>query len=239
MLGALVCYWARLSNTVKDNADHSQATLVSVKTGYDSDEILAGINLILDDIRARPGREHRSVVVVSGGWYEPDKKTYEKVKNDHGLQVMYGNDIRALLELGVPIVCATGNDAQKPGRETIDSLPALFADETTPIINVGAVDSNGERAPFSQGGGQVTIYAPGVDIEILYKYDDQQKIEFGTSLGKRSLIFSCLLQSSQATEYGHLLTLYAQPHPKSPASLQPTSPTRPSPGTTPSKASSA
>jgi hypothetical protein len=177
-----------------------QATLISVKIQYNADEFGVAMELILEDLRRHPERAHQSVIVASTGWDEPGFDTYEKVKQDQECQKMYALDIRKILSLGVPIVCAAGNYAERPGRGNIDSLPMLFSDETTPIINVGAADYNGQRAPFSQGGSQVTIYAPGVDIEVPFKIDHQTKTVPGTSVGKYFGSLPFLLKSQNTNK---------------------------------------
>ncbi|KAH7392248.1 peptidase S8/S53 domain-containing protein [Phaeosphaeria sp. MPI-PUGE-AT-0046c] len=161
-----------------------EATLISVKMTFDSLDFSAAISMVLDDLEANPGREHRSVISFAGGWGEVDRdaNTYEKLKNDDVLQREFGYTLRRIMNLGVPIVCASGNYGEKQGRENIDTLPALFQDEDTPLINVGAADYEGKRAPSSQGGSQLTLYAPGVDIIIPQNTDFQSRKGSGTSL---------------------------------------------------------
>jgi hypothetical protein len=138
--------------------------------------------------------------VVSKGWQEPGVKTYAQLKETAKLQLYYGDPLRDLLKLGVPVVCAAGNNAKVAGRENIDHLPALWQDEETPVINVGGAGYDGKRADFSQGGSQVTIYAPGVDIEIPTARDFNSKTEYGTSLCKY------LISTTEAQDYSEVLT---------------------------------
>ncbi len=58
-------------------------------------------------------------------------------------------------EAGITMVAATGND----GTSHV-SFPAALRE----VIAVGAVDSNGQRAPFSQYGPSLAIMAPGVAV---------------------------------------------------------------------------
>lgn len=144
------------------------------------------MDMVLEDLEANPDRQHRSVITFASGWQisKYDANTYEKLKNIEELQTTFGKTLRKVLNLGVPFVCAAGNYRQEPGRDNIDTMPALFQDEDTPLINVGAADYEGKRARMSQGGNQLTIYAPGVDIAVPQKEDFQEGIASGTSLGQ-------------------------------------------------------
>jgi Subtilase family len=57
----------------------------------------------------------------------------------------------------VVVVAAMGNDGQNGSP---DQYPARLPS----VIAVGAVDGNGQRAPFSNEGNHILISAPGVDI---------------------------------------------------------------------------
>ncbi len=72
--------------------------------------------------------------------------------------------IRALLDLGVVVVAAAGNLAS--GRPF---YPAAFAQRPAPagqvpVISVGALNPNGSRAVFSDGGHWVTAWAAGAVV---------------------------------------------------------------------------
>lgn len=146
----------------------------------DPNDIPGAFELVKADLAVHEDRKPKSVVVIAKGWNEDGANTYDLLKKKDDLQV-YGDSLRDLLKLGVPVVCAAGNDAQIRGSEDIDHLPALFQDEDTPIINVGAAGYDGKRASFSQGGSQLTIYAPGIDLEIPTSTDFNFKIVSGTS----------------------------------------------------------
>ena len=60
--------------------------------------------------------------------------------------------VRYARESGVVVVAASGND----GRGTV-SWPAAYAD----ALAVGAVDFDGDRAPYSNGGDALDLVAPG------------------------------------------------------------------------------
>jgi major intracellular serine protease len=137
--------------------------------------------LILEDLKTHPERAHRSVILISMGTESPS--TLKDSKEDEADQEIFEIPIKRLLDLGVPIICAAGNYADNPNRQNIDSQPALYQAEDTPIINVGAADFTGERYAKSQTGNQLTLYAPGVGIEY-GEFDIGKKLLTGTSLGK-------------------------------------------------------
>jgi hypothetical protein len=84
--------------------------------------------------------------------------------------------------MGVPVICAAGND-DKGTRPQIDQLPMVLADEDFPIINVGSADYEGKREPHSQVG-EVTLYAPGLNVLCQTKVESGEKSETGTSVGE-------------------------------------------------------
>ncbi len=66
----------------------------------------------------------------------------------------------------VVIVAATGNDATDKTRGAV-SYPAAYAGTgrtCTNVISVGAIDSTGELAAFSNASSHTTVVAPGVDV---------------------------------------------------------------------------
>jgi hypothetical protein len=150
----------------------------------DAEDITNSFYLVLQDLKANPGRAHRSVVVVSRGWEEDGKKTYAEVIKDDAFVARHAGSLRQILGLGVPVVCAAGNSADESGRQNIDALPMLFQDDATPLINVGAANYDGSRRAKSQGGSQLTLYAPGEDIEVPQKTDFVSQTESGTSMGE-------------------------------------------------------
>lgn len=76
------------------------------------------------------------------------------------------------------IVVPAGNGAKDPERTMVDGVPALWARSDFPLIVVGAVDNDGNRAPFSQGGNKVSIHAPKVRLSC--PHDDERQFS-GTS----------------------------------------------------------
>jgi subtilisin family serine protease len=65
------------------------------------------------------------------------------------------NAIYAAVSLGIPVIAATGNE----GASSVD-VPAAFPH----VIAVGASDSLGAAAAFSNGGSGIDLVAPGVDV---------------------------------------------------------------------------
>jgi hypothetical protein len=120
-------------------------------------------DLIIENLKAHPERAHRSVILIASG--SEEKWTYADVKADRWSQNVYEPGLRELSSLGVPIVCAAGNEANDPARQNIDSLPAAYQDDDTPIINVAAAAFDGNRLSMSQHGPQLTMYAPGDQLE--------------------------------------------------------------------------
>ena len=72
--------------------------------------------------------------------------------------------IQEIFDSGGVVVTAAGNAGATAGRSQVDMVPADWNSPNFPIIVVGAVDNEGNVAPFSQGGPKVTIHAPGVGV---------------------------------------------------------------------------
>jgi hypothetical protein len=155
--------------------------LISVKFTGGLTDYWSALGLIVEDIRAHPGRELQSVVQTSVQFEEG--LTHEIISEDSDWQD-YLDPIQDLLSLGVPFICSAGNEARTTNRETIDTFPPAAQDSDTPIIVVGAATYAGDRGGFSQYGPQVTIYGPGVDVECQTKDDKKSHTDSGTSLGK-------------------------------------------------------
>jgi hypothetical protein len=99
------------------------------------------------------------------------------------MQDIFEPGLKELLSLGVPIVCAAGNAAQKQGRQNIDTAPAVYQDQDTPLINVGAANFDGDSWEGSQYGKQLTLYAPGVQVAVQSVNGEQPVFRTGTSAG--------------------------------------------------------
>jgi hypothetical protein len=136
---------------------------------------------VIADIKAHPGREFKSVVTTSRSMAKGF--SYAKVKAlPEGHKKLYVRPIERLFDLGVPLVCAAGNAALE--APDIDELPMAVKGEKHPVINVGAIKWDGQRADLSQYGDQLDLYALGVDIIGQTKKDKTPKMVQGTSFGK-------------------------------------------------------
>ncbi len=78
--------------------------------------------------------------------------------------------VSALLDMGVVVTAAAGNYATSRRF-----YPAAFADLVppgqVPVISVGALNPNGSKALFSDGGGWVRAWAPGAAVISTYPAD--------------------------------------------------------------------
>ncbi|WEW59144.1 S8 family peptidase [Emydomyces testavorans] len=139
-----------------------RATVVGVKgfDGYSSsyESVLDAYDWIVDDIR-RKHRKNKAVVTLSfsGAPYEA-----------------FDNAVRQGFAAGITHVAAAGNSY----NTTADTTPGGISE----IITVGALQQDNTRAPFSNYGQGVDIFAPGDDILSLYKGSNEAIIEnSGTS----------------------------------------------------------
>ncbi|KAH7075138.1 hypothetical protein FB567DRAFT_597071 [Paraphoma chrysanthemicola] len=125
-----------------------KATLIPVKlyAGLET-EFEQAFRLVTDDLRDHPGRAERSVVLITRGF---DETTLAEAKLDDISRKLWEVNIRALFDLGVPIVMAAGNNAQGESKYVINSRPQIYQEPGVPIIN-----------PM--------IYAPGKDVTCLTK----------------------------------------------------------------------
>jgi hypothetical protein len=138
--------------------------------------------LIAADLRNHPDRQSRSVVVSANEYYLAGL-THQQVTTDpyHNL---WRQPLLDIMNMGVPFVQAAGNGANKRGRQPeSDALPQLLQDDDIPMIIVGAVESHGTRADFSQLGRVSTLYAPGEDVGCQSKSNGFSVKKSGTSFG--------------------------------------------------------
>lgn len=119
------------------------ANLVSVKisneTGYYFSAMIDGIDWVLDDVIAN-NRVNKSVINISGGG------PYSQAVANACLQAY---------QKGMTIVAAAGNG----NRSSSWISPA----GNTGVIAVASVDHNRKRAPLSNWGPGIDIFAPGED----------------------------------------------------------------------------
>jgi len=159
-----------------------QAKIVPVKIIHTANDLLEGLKLAFADIRDKD-RALSSVVVVS-------QAITGSTTREQALQTKQGKDflsaINDIIGLGTPIVLAAGNerDEELGTREDIDLLPQILEHpDTTPITNVGATKLAGDRVEDSQGGPQLSIYAPGDRVFSLTRDSRSQTFQ-GTSVGE-------------------------------------------------------
>jgi len=111
--------------------------VISVKISFENGDWERGFDLVLEDLKARPDRQRRSVVLsaqgIGGGF------TYEFSKASQNHQEAFGDPLKVLFSMGVPFVSSAGNAAGGDGKkDRIDTLPGTLADKELPIITVGA-----------------------------------------------------------------------------------------------------
>jgi hypothetical protein len=134
-----------------------RSTLIVVKLADSSLlEFFCGLTEIIEDLAAHPERRKRSVVTVSlsGPTFDTDEP----------YNFVHSALVSSIILLDVPVVVSAGNDGNKPGRSRVDTVPAMFAGETLPLIVVGATNSDGTLWLGSQTGPQVTLNAIGEDV---------------------------------------------------------------------------
>lgn len=102
------------------------------------------------------------------------------------------NALKNAFNKGVLSVAAAGNDGTNR-----KSFPASYP----VVISVGALDSNKQRASFSQYNNEVDLAAPGVAVNSTVPWLDQSKISVGTS----SVFGSHIEGSARGTASGALL----------------------------------
>ena len=138
---------------------------VKLATNYHASDVTAALIGILDDIQQnRSKRRGKAVVVMSiMSGFRFDWRTFTPPGHPEYEDLdWYISFIKAE---NVPVVACTGNDADD--TPIINSVPQLFT--RTPVINVGAITLDGERALFSQTAPQdpsyrPELYAPGARV---------------------------------------------------------------------------
>lgn len=155
-------------------------------TALDS-EYEIGFKKVIAHIASIPGRADRSVVLMTSG--SSAQWSYATAKADEIELVKWEKPTQDLLNMGVPIVCASGNVGTDINRYIVDTLPQVLQhDEETPIINVGNAEFNGKRRDksryFAKGDDRLMIYAPGTDVKLLPKDGFNAVTDSGTSFCK-------------------------------------------------------
>lgn len=90
----------------------------------------------------------------------------------------FNQAVTAIVDAGVTVVVAAGNDGVDASNASPASAPGVIA--------VGAVDVNDNRAWFSNFGNSVPVYAPGVDVKSSWKCKGCYEVVSGTSMGESS-----------------------------------------------------
>jgi subtilisin family serine protease len=127
-------------------------------------DIICGLRQLAQRIvLAKAGDLAAAIDVLSLSWGYFSESRHD-VKVTSGLW----KAIKILLDLGVVVVVAAGNFAQRQ-----EFYPAAFSREPVgadrvPVISVGALNVNGTKASFSNDGGWVTAWAPGAVVVSTY-----------------------------------------------------------------------
>lgn len=152
-----------------------QATLVPVILAEDDlAELTAGFEEVARDLQIHPVRQGFSVASLSLVTDGPGGRQ----------AALLARAIEKVMRLDVPVVCPAGNFGGQPGREEIDTYPALFASRDFPLIVVGSSSPQGEKSEWSQVGYELTLYAVGEDITCLMQSDVPATGLEGTSFCK-------------------------------------------------------
>ncbi|MCJ1373008.1 hypothetical protein MMC20_004234 [Loxospora ochrophaea] len=135
-----------------------RATIVCVKMyqGLLSD-LLTVLDQVYLDIHTK-NRSAKATVNLSWGVSPPTiaiQNAYTDIVKPQ-IQRLFDND--------VVVVASAGNAALEEGRSSVDTLPQTWASDDFPLIVVGNVNNLGEKYVTSQGGSQVSIWAPGVSV---------------------------------------------------------------------------
>ena len=118
-----------------------------------------------DDIVSQ-GRQQKSVILFARGPLicEPGQENQSPWKELKPL-------ILDLFSKDIVVVTSSGNLGAAPGHSQIDCPIKTFAGPNYPLIVVGAVTNEGlvaikpgDKTSFSQGGPQLTVSAPGLDV---------------------------------------------------------------------------
>jgi subtilisin family serine protease len=106
--------------------------------------------------------------------------------------------VRALLDRGVVVTAAAGNYTTRHRY-----YPAAFApastDDKNPLLSVGALNPNGSRAAFSDGGPWVTAWASGASVISTFPVDVNGPFEPDVEVRRKSL--SGTIESLDTDDY--------------------------------------
>ncbi|MYL35397.1 S8 family serine peptidase [Pontibacillus yanchengensis] len=117
--------------------------------------------------------------------------------------------IKNAVENDILVVCAAGNAGDGNEQTTEKLYPGYYKE----VVQVGAVDFNGDMADFTNTNDEIDIVAPGVGIRSTYM-NGQYATLSGTSMGTPHVAgASALLLEKNEQEFGRTLSepeLYAQ-----------------------------
>lgn len=149
----------------------SNLAVVKIDPSITIREFVWAFDNVLTDITSG-GRVKPAVVifpVVSED--DPDEAAWDEVKNS----------MQLIIDRGGSIVVSAGNLRSGNQRQDVDTFPALWAENTFPIIVAGAVNNVGVPWSGSQGGPHVTTWAPGVQVRCAARRSAYRKAT-GTSV---------------------------------------------------------
>ena len=133
-----------------------QTTVIPVVTTGSQESLVATLQQVLEDIpeRRKKGQCLPGKTVVTMSLIIPvPNPTYVTLLSDA---------IKGIINLGVVVVCAAGNDGADPDDDWESNYyPAALAKTKLPwLFRIGAVDNKGILPSWAQQGD---VYAPGVD----------------------------------------------------------------------------
>lgn len=145
------------------------ARVLSIRIMHNDDvvyegDLLCALALLADRIAAAEDgglAEMVDVISLSLGYFD---ESAADITDSSGLWQV----IRLLLDLGVPVVAAAGNYSTRRRF-----YPAAFSLQPSPVpvISVGALNPNGSKALFSDGGRWVRAWAAGAAVVSTYPDD--------------------------------------------------------------------
>ncbi|KAF2105280.1 hypothetical protein BDV96DRAFT_655774 [Lophiotrema nucula] len=152
-----------------------KATVVSVKYAALYFDFLVALEQIAEDIHAKY-RDNRAVIVdaVSQRREEFD----DDVKSIWEEATMTG--MNRVWIAGVPVAFNSGNYADRPRRQDIDTVPMLYERNDGPFINVCGCYYDVSNTTWAQFGPHVTLHAPDTIVPCQTKNDGTQELH-GTS----------------------------------------------------------
>lgn len=136
--------------------------LVVVKTTLLEEDLTWAFDAVLTEIKSNKQLSNpQPAVVVFAGNSDPDPDVYPWFSVRMTMENMFEED--------AVVVVSSGNNA--PVRRDVDTLPAMWADVTFPLIVAGSVNNAGVESVFSQGLNYVTVWAPGENVQCAARND--------------------------------------------------------------------